>query len=65
MRISLSALERGRGSLEELCKDLARNEEFSEIAAIQFFTVPKKNHSYLWGGGPAGENFEISHAIDM
>ena len=32
-------------------RDLARNEEFSEIAVINiFFTVLKKNHSYLWGG---------------
>ena len=32
-------------------RDLARNEEFSEIAVINiFFTVLKKKPSYLWGG---------------
>ena len=34
--------------------DLARNEEFSEIAVIHIFLVLKKT-SYLWGGGPAGK----------
>ena len=38
-----------------LGRDLARNEEFSEITVINIlFTVLKKNHSYLWGG-PAGK----------
>ena len=31
-------------------RDLARNEEFSEIAVINIFLVLKKNTSYLWGG---------------
>ena len=48
-------------------RDLARNEEFSEIAVINiFFTVLKKKKQLsVWGGGSCGENFEISHAIDM
>ena len=42
---------------------LARNEEFSKIAVINFFfTVLKKKKSYLWGGGFCGDNFEIYHA---
>ena len=46
-------------------RDLARNEEFSEIAVINiFFTVLKKK-PVICGGGSCGENFEISHAIDM
>ena len=41
---------------------LARNEEFSKIAVINFFfTVLKKKYSYLWGGF-CGRNFEIYHA---
>ena len=36
-------------------RDLARNEEFSEIAVINIFLVLKKKNSYLWGGGPAGK----------
>ena len=36
-------------------EDLARNEEFSEIAVIHIFLqFSKQKHSYLWGGGPAG-----------
>ena len=47
-------------------RDLARNEEFSEIAVINIFLqFSKQKHSYLLGGGYWGENFEISHAIDM
>ena len=49
-------------------RDLARNEEFSEIAVINiFFTVlkTKTQLSVGGGGGSCGENFEISHAIDM
>ena len=48
-------------------RDLARNEEFSEIAVINiFFTVLKtKTQLSVGGGGSCGENFEISHAIDM
>ena len=47
-------------------RDLARNEEFSEIAVIHIFLqFSKQKHSYLLGGGGScGENFEISHAID-
>ena len=46
-------------------RDLARNEEFSEIAVINFFLqFSKQKYSYLWGGS-CGENFEISRAIDM
>ena len=52
-----------------LCsRDLARNEEFSEIAVIHiFFTVLKNKTQLSVGGrgGVCGENFEISHAIDM
>ena len=49
-----------------LSQDLARNEEFSEIAVINIFLqFSKKKNSYLLGGGSCGENFEISHAIDM
>ena len=49
-----------------LFRDLARNEEFSEIAVINiFYSSQNKNTVMLGGGGPAGENFEISHAIDM
>ena len=34
-----------------MTRDLARNEEFSEIAVINiFFTVLKKKNSHLWGG---------------
>ena len=37
------------------CRDLARNEEFSEIAVINiFFTVLQKNPQ-LSVGGPAGK----------
>ena len=44
-------------------RDLARNEEFSEIAVINiFFTVLKKT---VICGGSCGENFEISRAIDI
>ena len=33
-------------------RDLARNEEFSEIAVINIFLqFSKKKTSYLWGGG--------------
>ena len=33
-------------------RDLARNEEFSEIAVIHIFLqFSKIKHSYLWGGG--------------
>ena len=48
-------------------RDLARNEEFSEIAVINiFFTVLKtKIQLSVGGGGSCGENFEIIHAIDM
>ena len=48
-------------------RDLARNEEFSEIAVINiFFTVLKiKTQLSVEGGGSCGENVEISHAIDM
>ena len=48
-------------------RDLARNEEFSEIAVINiFFTVLKKKKKLsVGGGGSCGENVEISHAIDM
>ena len=47
-------------------RDLARNEEFSEIAVIHiFFTVLKNKTQLSVGGGFCGENFEISHAIDM
>ena len=47
-------------------RDLARNEEFSEIAVINiFFTVLKTKTQLSVGGGSCGENFEISHAIDM
>ena len=48
-------------------RDLARNEEFSEIAVINiFFTVLKtKTQLSVGGGGSCGGNFEISHAIDM
>ena len=44
-----------------------RNEEFSEIAVINiFFTVLKtKTQLSVGEGGSCGENFEISHAIDM
>ena len=35
-----------------LVRDLARNEEFSEIAVIHIFLqFSKIKHSYLWGGG--------------
>ena len=44
-------------------RDLARNEEFSEIALINIFLVLKKKNPIC--GGSCGENFEISHAIDM
>ena len=41
---------------------LARNEEFSKIAVINFFLqFSKKKYSYLWGGF-CGGNFEIYHA---
>ena len=34
------------------CRDLARNEEFSEIAVINIFLqFSKQKHSYLLGGG--------------
>ena len=48
-------------------RDLARNEEFSEIAVINiFFTVLKtKTQLSVGGGGSCGEHFEIRHAIDM
>ena len=38
-------------------RDLARNEEFSEIAVIHIFLqFSKQKHSYLLGGGgPAGK----------
>ena len=40
----------------ESSRDLARNEEFSEIAVINIFLqFSKQKHSYLWGGGPAGK----------
>ena len=39
---------------------LARNEEFSKIAVINFFLVLKKKKNYLWGGF-CGEIF-LSHA---
>ena len=49
-----------------LLRDLARNEEFSEIAVINiFFTVLKTKTQLSVGGGSCGENFEISHAIGM
>ena len=53
--------------LVQVLRDLARNEEFSEIAVINiFFTVLKtKTQLSVGGGGSCGENFEISHAIDM
>ena len=51
------------------CRDLARNEEFSEIAVINIFFTVLKNKTQLsvggGGGGFCGENCEISHAIDM
>ena len=35
-----------------VCRDLARNEEFSEIAVINIFLqFSKQKHSYLLGGG--------------
>ena len=37
---------------------LARNEEFSKIAVINFFLQFSKKTSYLWGGF-CGENVEI------
>ena len=44
------------------CSVLARNEEFSKIAVINFFLqFSKKKYSYLWGGF-CGGNFEIYHA---
>ena len=49
-------------------RDLARNEEFSEIAVINiFFTVLKTKTQLSVGGGEGsrGENVDISHAIDM
>ena len=47
-------------------RDLARNEEFSKIAVINiFFTVLKTKTQLSVGRGSCGENFEISHAIDM
>ena len=47
-------------------RDLARNEEFSEIAVINiFFTVLKTKIQLSVGGGSCGENVEIIHAIDM
>ena len=51
------------------CRDLARNEEFSEIAVINIFFTVIKTKTQLsvcgGGGGVLRENFEISHAIDM
>ena len=46
--------------------DLAKNEEFSEVAVINIFLfkVLKKPQLSV-GGGSCGDNFEISHAIDM
>ena len=50
-------------------RDLARNEEFSEIAVIHIYFTVLKTKTQLsiggGGGGSCGENFEISHAIDM
>ena len=42
-------------------RDLARNEEFSEIAVINIlFTVLKQKHSYLWGGVLRGKFLDKS-----
>ena len=49
----------------KLSRDLARNEEFSEIAVINIFFTVLKTKTQLSVGGSCGENFEISHAIDM
>ena len=46
-------------------RDLARNEEFSEIAVINIFLQFSTKKPVICGGGSCGENFEISHAIDM
>ena len=52
-------------SMIRAIRDLARNEEFSEIAVINiFFTVLKKNQLSV-GGGSCRENVDISHPIDM
>ena len=46
-------------------RDLARNEEFSKIAVINFFLQFSKKMQLSVGGGLCGGNFEISHANQL
>ena len=62
--LKMDAYQRVDELQTQVTRDLARNEEFSDIAVINFVYSSKKKQLSV-GGGSCGENFEISHTIDM